>query len=148
VVGQYVDSRYDENLIEHAFLSELLQYCRFVVDKRVEVLRPDVDAGGYDLVLEARGRLRHVQLKSRWYPGRKRNRTLDVNSRLHDHPDPCVVWTFWEVDPATCRVNLRYKYSEASDWPPQVVGASTFQLAWKDFSPGYLGVAGLMAKLF
>jgi hypothetical protein len=31
---------YVENLMEHAFLSELLQYCWFVRHHRVEVIRP------------------------------------------------------------------------------------------------------------
>src|SRR5438105_4112562 len=47
------DARYVENIVEHVFLSELLQYCWFFRSHPVEVSRPDVDAGGYDLVLEA-----------------------------------------------------------------------------------------------
>jgi len=60
------DARYRENIIEHAVLSQLLEHCWWELGgKRVEVIRPDVDAGGYDLVLEANRRVRHVQLKSR-----------------------------------------------------------------------------------
>jgi hypothetical protein len=60
------DARYVENIMEHAFLSEVLQHCWFIRHHPVEVIRPDVDAGGYDLVLEAKRRVRHIQLKSRW----------------------------------------------------------------------------------
>jgi hypothetical protein len=34
------DSRYVENIMEHAFLSEVLQHCWFILHHRVEVIRP------------------------------------------------------------------------------------------------------------
>ena len=84
--GRFEDSRYVESIMEHRFLSDVLQYCWFIQNRRVEVMRPEVDGGGYDLVLEADGRIRHIQLKSRWQEGR--NRFLKINSRLRDHPEP------------------------------------------------------------
>jgi hypothetical protein len=75
------DARYVENIMEHAFLSETLEHCWFVRHHRVEVIRPDVDAGGYDLVLEANERVRHVQLKSRAAGGAKGGPKL-INSPL------------------------------------------------------------------
>ena len=157
VVGQSEDSRYVENIMEHALLSDVLQHCWYVENLRVEVMRPEVDGGGYDLVLEAkrpgrkRGRVRHVQLKSRWRHGGRRT-IKNLNSRLRDHPDPCVVWIFWQVDPATCRVTLQYRYSPMSKWPNPVPGASKFNLAWQDFIPGpgagFLNTRGLASNLF
>ncbi len=146
--GQFIDSRYVESIMEHGLLSDLLQYCWFVQDHRVEVIRPEVDLGGYDLVLEAKGRVRHVQLKSRWQDGG--NREVRINSRLREHPDPCVVWIFWKADPATCRVDLKFRYSPASKWPPHVPGESSFELNGAHFDPlpGYFDIAALVAVLF
>jgi hypothetical protein len=145
--GQFEDSRYVESMMEHRFLSDVLQYCWFIQNRRVEVMRPEVDGGGYDLTLEAGDQIRHIQLKSRWQQGR--NRSLKINARLREHPDPCVVWIFWEVDPATCEVRLRYRYSERSDWPQPVAGETAFLLKWGNFlpSPGYIEIADLVAQL-
>lgn len=143
------DSRYVENIMEHAFLWEVLQHCWFIRHHRVEVIRPDVDAGGYDVVLEANGRVRHVQLKSHAAGGAKGAPKL-INSRLRDHPEPCVVWISWKVDPATCRVALRYRYSEKANWPPPVDGAPTFELKGAHFldAPSFLDTPALVDQLF
>jgi hypothetical protein len=129
--------------MEHAFLSEVLQHCWFIQDHPVEVIRPDVDAGGYDLVLEAKGQVRHVQLKSRWKKAAGPKVLKKVNSRLLGHRDPCVVWIFWQADPATCRVTLQYKYSEkanrhpeARKWPEPMPGVATFELKGAHFLRG------------
>jgi len=145
--GRFEDSRYVESMMEHRFLSDVLQYCWFIENRRVEVMRPEVDGGGYDLVLQANGRIRHIQLKSRWQEGR--NRSLKINSRLREHPDPCIVWIFWEVDPATCEARLRYRYSERANWPQPVPGETSFLLKWANFlpSPGYVDISALVAQL-
>ena len=102
------DARYVENIVEHAFLSEVLRHAGSFGGHPVEVIRPDVDAGGYDLVLEANQRVRHIQLRSRWRRAMG-PRVLGINSRLLSHSDPCVVWIFWQLGPATCLVTLEYK---------------------------------------
>lgn len=137
------DARYVENIMEHAFLSEVLQHCWFIRNHPVEVIRPDVDAGGYDIVLEADGRVRHVQLKSRWKKAAG-PKVLKINSRLRKHQDPCVVWIFWDADPA-CQVTLRYMYSEKvirhselPEWPEPLNGAGTFELRRAHFLPNHL----------
>ncbi|MGC2415417.1 MAG: hypothetical protein WA459_22310 [Stellaceae bacterium] len=65
-----------------------------------EVLRAEADAGGYDLVLESSGVLRHVQLKS----GRRdaKRRQVTINSALMRKPAGCVVWI--EFDPKTMTI--------------------------------------------
>lgn len=62
-----------------------------------EVLRTDVDRDGYDLVLEANGTLRHVQLKALAAGGRRASVT--VSTSLAAKQSPCVVWMVY--DPAT-----------------------------------------------
>lgn len=141
-----VDSRYLEGLMEHLFLSEVLQFAWFQQQRRVDVLRPEVDISGCDLVLESDKRIRHLQLKGRWRSGNAQS--VHVNARLRDHLDPCVVWIFWRVDPATCRVSLEYRYSPPSMWPSHSDGDSTFTLKRGHFLPGFLDIGGLMQHLF
>jgi hypothetical protein len=147
--GRHEDSRYVESMMEHRFLSDVIQYCWFRQNRRVEVMRAEVDGGGYDLVLEAGRRIRHVQLKSRWQKGRRRS--LQINSRLRDHRKPCVVWIFWQVDPMTCEVDLQYRYSEPSKWPVRSEGETTFTLKRDAFLPSedgrYLDIASLIGRL-
>ena len=80
-------SSYRESVIERQFLTDLLTE---MWDEQVEVLRPDVDIFGYDLVLEARGSMRHLQLKSALRSIRENNRS--VRGRLAAKPAGCVLW--------------------------------------------------------
>jgi hypothetical protein len=56
----------------------------------IEVLRAEVDKGGYDVVLEANGIIRHIQLKS----SHRLAKTSDVsiNIALARKPSGCVIW--------------------------------------------------------
>lgn len=60
----FLKSNFYEQLVEHVFISELLQEVYFRHQKTVEVLRAEVDSSGYDIVLECNGFIRHVQLKT------------------------------------------------------------------------------------
>ena len=60
----YLDSSCLEKVLEHRFVAELTTCLWLAGCRDVEVLRSEVDAHGYDLVVEARGILRHIQLKS------------------------------------------------------------------------------------
>lgn len=57
-------SSYREKLIEHLFVGELLRFAWLEKQAELEVARPEVDRSGYDVILEAGGIVRHVQLKS------------------------------------------------------------------------------------
>jgi hypothetical protein len=63
----------------------------------LEVLRPEVDSGGYDLALEFKGLTRHVQLKSSYWGARRFDVTASV--KLADRPTACILWIF--LDPHT-----------------------------------------------
>ena len=86
-----------EKILEHLFVGELLRclWLKGIFD--VEVLHSEVDAGGYDLVIECIGVLRHIQLKA----SHKRASTasVGVNVRLSGKPSGCVVWM--KFDPET-----------------------------------------------
>ncbi|GAB2580737.1 hypothetical protein GCM10027034_09760 [Ramlibacter solisilvae] len=57
--------------------------------KRLEVLKPQVDDGGYDLVLETTSVVRHIQLKATFRGSTVRRFT--VNTGLARKPSGCVV---------------------------------------------------------
>jgi hypothetical protein len=155
-------SNYREKLIEHVFIAEVLQECAFVRNQVVEVLHAEVDAGGYDLVLQMGDVIRHVQLKTRFKSavGRK----VIVNANLEQHRGGCVVWMFWDVDPATHRASLTYRWF--GDGPrqrtkplPATVGTNprggttrpnTRVMKWGDFEPtqGAVKIGELVTRLF
>lgn len=63
----------------------------------MDVLRSEMDVQGHDIVLEAGGVTRHVQLKATVEGGKRRH--VDVNVRLRSKPSGCVVWMSY--DPST-----------------------------------------------
>lgn len=94
--GHSADSSLREKLIEHVFIGELLRCLWIKGIRQVEVLRPEVDRGGYDVVLECNGVLRHVQLKSSHR--KATTRRVDVNLNLATKPNGCVVWVYFDAD--------------------------------------------------
>jgi hypothetical protein len=59
-----LNSSYREILIEHIFIGEIMRRLWLRGITQFEVLQPQVDDSGYDLVIEANGFVRHIQLKS------------------------------------------------------------------------------------
>lgn len=83
-------SSYRERMLEHIFVGELLRQMWLKGMHEVEVLRAEVDGAGYDLVLESKDVVRHVQLKARRSKGKRA--TVGLNVKLADKPSGCVVW--------------------------------------------------------
>lgn len=79
-----------ERIIEHVFVGELLRRLWVLGIADVELLRSEVDAGGYDLVLCHKAVVRHVQFKSVVEGGRAASVT--VNLKLAEMPSGCIVW--------------------------------------------------------
>jgi len=94
--AHYAESSAREKLVEHVFLGELLRglWRRNVRD--LEVLRPEVDSGGYDLALEYRGSTRHVQLKSSHRNAKRA--AITANVKLLDRPSACILWIYFDPD--------------------------------------------------
>jgi hypothetical protein len=93
--GQHSDhSSFREKLLEHLFVSELLRHFWLARVVAAEVLKPEVDNGGYDLVLSCGGITRHIQLKSSFRGAS--TRAQSVNRRLSDKPSGCVIWMYFE----------------------------------------------------
>jgi hypothetical protein len=87
-------SSYREQLVEYLFLSELLQDAWLRRAQRIDVLRSDVDAAGYDLVASCNGAVRHIQLKSTVAGGK--TATQHLHTALASHASGCVVWLVLE----------------------------------------------------
>lgn len=87
-------SSYREMLIEHLFSGEVMRHAWLSGIKRLEILKPQVDDGGYDLVLEANTVVRHVQLKATFRGSSVRR--FNVNAGLSGKPSGCVVCVMFE----------------------------------------------------
>lgn len=55
-----------------------------------------IDHRGYDILVESRGILRHIQLKSTRKGGRASNQKIHLS--LADKPSGCVVWTVFDEE--------------------------------------------------
>lgn len=92
----FTDSSLREKVLEHLFVGDLLKLLWINNRRDIEVLRADVDRGGYDLVLECNRVVRHVQLKS----SRRGAKTasVDIQTRLADKSCGCVIWIFFDEE--------------------------------------------------
>lgn len=99
-IGQPVEPAHSsarEKVLEHLFVGELLRSLWRQGIRNMEVLRAEVDMGGYDLVVEANKVLRYIQLKSSHRTAATANVPINVN--LEGKPGGCVIWM--RFDPET-----------------------------------------------
>ncbi|MBB4838054.1 hypothetical protein HNP52_001105 [Sphingomonas kyeonggiensis] len=78
-----------EKILEHRFIADVTAelWARGIFDFAVS--HSEVDNSGYDLILEARGVTRHVQLKAMHL--RSSTAEFPVQARLEEKPSACVV---------------------------------------------------------
>ena len=93
---QFRSSSHREKVVEHVFLGELLRYLWVHEIAGVQVLKPEVDASGYDLVLSLGKVIRHVQLKTMMSSGKARRQP--IHETLGQHQSGCVVWIVLNED--------------------------------------------------
>src|SRR5258708_31105018 len=62
----------------------------------IEVLKSEVDRGGYDVVLESNRVIRHVQLKSSFRGSKVRE--VDISTKLLHKPHGCILWLQFHND--------------------------------------------------
>ena len=120
----YQHSSYRERMLEYLFLSELLQEGWFRNPPRmVEVIRPDVDKFGYDLLLECEGMRRYVQLKSSDIKSSAKYRAQTVNVELEAKQGGCVVQILLEEVNASAglKYQLEYRFLGKED-PKEFLG--------------------------
>lgn len=86
-----------ERIVEHVFVGDVLRtlWRHGVTD--VEILRPEFDAHGYDVVMSRGPVVRHIQFKT------QKDRDIKVNLALVEKPSGCVIWI--GIDE---RLNLRH----------------------------------------
>jgi hypothetical protein len=106
--AESLQSTFCEQMVEHLFVAELLQEAWFRHQQVVEVLRSEVDASGYDLVLECAGVLRHVQLKT----SRVEAKTAyqKVSMKLAEKVSGCVILILRDAVAADFRLKLSYLF--------------------------------------
>lgn len=97
----WLDSSLREKVLEHLFVGELLKHLWRLRRRDFEVLRPEVDRGGYDLVLGCAGHLRHVQLKASHREARAAS--VKINVALSAVQSGCVIWLMFDPDTLTLR---------------------------------------------
>lgn len=84
-----IHSRICENIVDHIFMGALLQRLWQRNAREIEVLRAEVDAFGYDVVVSVGGIVRNIQLKTKSY-GSETVR-VNIDSRLMTNVSGCVV---------------------------------------------------------
>jgi hypothetical protein len=89
-------SSYREKLIEHLFVGELLKLSWQNDDCQLEIAKPEVDNAGYDVIAEANGIVRHIQLKASFIGSTTSRQKIHV--RLAEKSSGCVVWIYFDED--------------------------------------------------
>jgi hypothetical protein len=84
------DSSLREQALGHVFLGLLLTFMWRNGARDIEVLKSEVDRGGYDVVLESNGVIRHIQLKSSFRGSKVRE--VDISTKLLHKPNGCILW--------------------------------------------------------
>lgn len=87
-------SSFREKLIEHLFVGEMLKLSWKHGNCQLEVLKPEVDNSGYDVVIEDNNIIRHIQLKAS-YKGAKTS-TQKIHTQLAQKPSGCMVWIVFD----------------------------------------------------
>ncbi|MOA08159.1 hypothetical protein D3C78_1279030 [compost metagenome] len=86
----YLHSSFREKLIEHLFVGELLKLSWAQGGCSLEVAKSEVDNQGYDLIVEDKGIIRHIQLKAAHLNAATTRQKIHVG--LAKKPSGCVVW--------------------------------------------------------
>jgi len=113
------DSSLREQALGHVFLGQLLTYMWQSGARDIEVLKSEVDRGGYDVVLESNRVIRHVQLKSSFRGSKVRE--VDISTKLLHKPDGCILWL--EFDRESLAIERFYWFGgEAGNGLPDLGG--------------------------
>ena len=104
----FLKSSFIARLVEHVFISEVLQQVWYSHRKTIEVLRSEVDSSGYDLVFECNNVLRHIQLKTSKEDAKTARQKVSL--ALEGKPSGCVVWIIRTEDKESQRMKLSYLF--------------------------------------
>jgi hypothetical protein len=94
-------SSHRESIIEHLFIGEVLKELWNKQATQVEVLKPQVDDAGYDIVIECKRDSKsdasipcYIQLKSAFV--RSKTAKVSLSKKLTSKPHWCVIWVFFD----------------------------------------------------
>jgi hypothetical protein len=90
------ESVYRERLLEHLLIGELLKHSWLHHGAELEVSQPSIDRAGHDVVLEANGITRHVQLKAS--ASGATTSVQKIHLGLASKPSGCVIWMRFDSD--------------------------------------------------
>src|SRR5437870_3529612 len=94
--AHFLYSSLREKVLEHLFVGDVLRCLWRRGARDIELLRAEVDAAGYELVIECHGVQRHIQLKSSHRGAATRQ--VHVNTRLISKPSGCVIWVIFDAE--------------------------------------------------
>lgn len=106
------NSSYREKLIEHLFIGDLLKLSWLHHACSLEIAKPEVDNSGYDLIAEAKGRVRHIQLKTSILSAKTASQK--VHTKLGTKPSGCVVWIHFDEETLELGSFFYFVVNEAS----------------------------------
>ena len=78
-----------ESILEHRFLADVAAQLWSEGEFGLSISHSEVDNAGYDVIVEARGVTRHIQLKTLHQRGKARY--FSIQHRLQDKPSGCIV---------------------------------------------------------
>jgi hypothetical protein len=92
-------STYRAKLIKHLFVGQLMKisWANKLTDNSlplIEILESQIDAYGYDLVIEYKDVVRHIQLKTKKSTGKAQK--VAVKASLSAKPSAAVIWIFFD----------------------------------------------------
>lgn len=97
-------------MLEHLLISQLLRFAWLRDEARLEVMKPEIDRSGYDIVLEVHGVCRHVPLKTSSHSAKTSRQNIHVD--LASKPSGCVIWTRFKAERPSIRVLTKGKFTE------------------------------------
>jgi hypothetical protein len=91
--AHHIHSSLREKIVEHVFIGESLRKLWQLGVYNVEILRSEIDAQGYDLVMCQGNIIRHIQLKTGVSDKISRKPSgVSIPVALSEKPSGCVIW--------------------------------------------------------
>lgn len=94
--SHYLHSTLREKILEHLFIGEILKSLWKKNIRDIEVLKAEVDSGGYDVVISCGGTIRYIQLKASYKGATTREQKVQLS--LGTKPNGCVIWMQFAPD--------------------------------------------------
>ena len=94
--SHFLHSSLREKILEHLFIGEVLKSLWKKNIRNIEVLKAEVDSGGYDVVISCHRIIRHIQLKASYKGASTSEQKVQLS--LGEKPSGCVIWMLFDPD--------------------------------------------------